>query len=679
MKEPLSTDQIFIRKLVDIVLANLRNENFGGKELAQESGLSLYNLKRKLLAATQKSVNQFIREIRLRKAMEMLKNEDLTASEVAYKTGFSSPNYFNTSFHEFFGYPPGKVKKGDREKPDEDIVAYFTSGQKHKKSIRQTFPFYKAGIPAISLLVVMIGILFYLKIFRRRTLDDLRSSDGRITIAVMPFQNLTNDTIWNVWQDGIQLSFISSLSNADELKVRQKETINTLLQTQGLAQYSSISPGIAGMISKKLDADIFIYGGIQRAGSGIRLNAQLIDTKTKDVLKSFEINSPYSEEKIIDIIDSLRKKVTDFLIISKLGNEIIPDFKPLATTKSPEAYRYFIYANNASMKGDFATGASYFSQALAIDSNLFYATIELSLVYQYQGLFDQAKKLCLKVYQKKDQMPEILKIHTNQLYAFYFETPLEQEKYLKLLLEFDDQMPTVYMQFGIVYHRLSQYDKAIPEYEKALQIYKKWGSKPLNIDYYTLLGYAYHKTGQYRKEKKLYKKAEKDFPNERDLLYQQAILSLNEGDTVAANGYIEKLKTILKENSSSEADIVAWVASVYNEAGILDKSEEYCRQVLSLEPENPNRMYLLGYFLINKDRNINEGLELIDKALVLNPDNYDYLDTKGLGLYKQGNYNEALDILQQSWKLRRKNAIYDHKAFLHLEAAKKAVADLKNN
>jgi tetratricopeptide (TPR) repeat protein len=72
-------------------------------------------------------------------------------------------------------------------------------------------------------------------------------------------------------------------------------------------------------------------------------------------------------------------------------------------------------------------------------------------------------------------------------------------------------------------------------------------------------------------------------------------------------------------------------------------------------------------------------LELIDKALVLNPDNYDYLDTKGLGLYKQGNYNEALDILQQSWKLRRKNAIYDHKAFLHLEAAKKAVADLKNN
>jgi AraC-like DNA-binding protein/tetratricopeptide (TPR) repeat protein len=679
MTDPLSTNHVFIRKLIDIVIANLQNENFGVEELAQESGYSRYSLNKRLLAATQKSVSQFIREVRLRKAMEMLKNEDLTASEVAYRTGFSSPNYFNTCFHEFFGYSPGKVTKGDPANRDEDIIAYFTSAQKQKKSTRQIFLFYKTRILAISVLTVTIGILFYLKIFWRSTVDSLRSSDRKITIAVMPFQNMTNDTTWNVWQYGIQQSFISSLSNASELKVRQRETINTLLQTQRLAGYESISSSIASAISKKLDADIFIYGSIQLAGSGIRLNAQLIDTKTKDVLKSFEINGPYNEGKIVDITDSLRKKVTDFLIISKLGNEIIPDFKQLATTKSPEAYRYFIYANNAFMKGDFATGANYFTQALAIDSNLFYATIELSLVYQYQGLFDQAKKLCLKVYQKKDQMPEILKIHTNQLYAFYFETPLEQEKYIKLLLEFDDQMPTVYMQLGIVYHRLSQYDKAIPEYEKALEIYYKWDSKPLNCMYYTLLGYAYHKTGEYRKEKILYQKAEKDFPDELEILRQQAILSLTEGDTNAANGYIEKLKTILKKKSTSEADITAWVASVYNEAGILDKTEEYCRMVLSLEPENPNRMFLLGYFLINKDRNINEGVELIDKALTLTPDDYNYLCTKGLGLYKQGKYKKALDIQQKSWDLRKRNAYYDHDAFLHLEEVKKAVAAMKNN
>ena len=47
----------------------------------------------------------------------------------------------------------------------------------------------------------------------------------------------------------------------------------------------------------------------------------------------------------------------------------------------------------------------------------------------------------------------------------------------------------------------------------------------------------------------------------------------------------------------------------------LDKAEEYYRQALSLEPESPGRLNNLAYFLIDKDRNINEGLKLVDKAL----------------------------------------------------------------
>jgi tetratricopeptide (TPR) repeat protein len=78
----------------------------------------------------------------------------------------------------------------------------------------------------------------------------------------------------------------------------------------------------------------------------------------------------------------------------------------------------------------------------------------------------------------------------------------------------------------------------------------------------------------------------------------------------------------------------------------------------------------LAYFLIDKDQNIPEGMELVDKALKLSPDSYYMLHTKGWGLYKQGKYQEAFDILQKSWDLRRQYAIYNHEAFLHLEAAK---------
>ena len=66
----------------------------------------------------------------------------------------------------------------------------------------------------------------------------------------------------------------------------------------------------------------------------------------------------------------------------------------------------------------------------------------------------------------------------------------------------------------------------------------------------------------------------------------------------------------------------------------------------------------------------------LKKHLALSPQDYKYLHTKGWGLYKQGKYQEALELLQKSWDLR---PIYRHRIFLHLEAAKKAVAGQKNN
>jgi tetratricopeptide (TPR) repeat protein len=90
-------------------------------------------------------------------------------------------------------------------------------------------------------------------------------------------------------------------------------------------------------------------------------------------------------------------------------------------------------------------------------------------------------------------------------------------------------------------------------------------------------------------------------------------------------------------------------------------------------------MNALAYFLIDQDRNINEGLEFVDKALKLSADSYYIIHTQGWGLYKMGKYQEALEILQKSWNLRKEKAVYDHEAYLHLEAAKQAFVTLKNN
>jgi tetratricopeptide (TPR) repeat protein len=675
MTEPLTTDQIFIAKLIEIVVANLGNEDFGVKELAHESGMTSSRLNRKLNSIANKTINQFIREVRLQKALAILQNESITVSEVAFKVGYSSPNYFNTCFHEYFGYPPGKVKKGSSENPDENLIAYFTSIQKQKRSFRKALPSYKTWILVLSGLIVVVIILSYPKIFKRNMLDNLRSSDGKISVAVMPFRNQTNDTVLNIWQEYIQDNLITYLSNFPKaLKIRQIESIRSLIPGNAGASYSSITPSGAAKIARKLDASVLIIGSIQKAGTTLRLNARLINTRTKDALTSFEIDGPCKQEMILQIIDSLKRMITNYLVISKYEVGVLPEYKDLESN-SPDAYRYFIYGNNAMMKGDFFTSVNLYSQAIKIDST--FNTAIISLVIQYINFksYDAAKKLCLKVYNRRDQMPLQYKNTANWIHALLFETPREAINCLRQSLEIDDQMPGPYYLLGMHYNSLNQFDQAIPEFEKAENLYKKWHNKP-GYSNYTSLGYAYHKTGHYKKERKIYRKAEHDYPGNATLLFRQAILALTEGNTIAATKYIEKFESVRKDQLWSNVRFTTGLAEIYCQAGIMDKAEECYRQALSSEPENSARVDNLAYFLIDKDRNVNEGLELIDKALGLSPDDYSFLHTKGWGLYKQGKYNEAFEILLKSWDLRRQKAIYNHEAYLHLEAAKKAVAGL---
>jgi tetratricopeptide (TPR) repeat protein len=523
--------------------------------------------------------------------------------------------------------------------------------------------------------LIIAAILGYPKIFKQDTLEKLRSSGGRISVAVMPFQNMTNDSTKNFWQEMIQNSLITLLSNSEELKVRQIESISTLLQNNDLANYVSITSKLARSISQKLDANVFVLGSINQIDTIIRLNAKLVDSKTKTVVKSFRIDG--TVKNILRITDSLSVMVERFLVISKMEKGISPDLQPYKYTNSPEAYKYFILAGKAINRNDSPTALKYYSQAVAEDSNFFVATLFASIQNTMLGMYEDAKEWCLKAYKKRDQMPLMEKIMTDWVYAILFETPYEEIENLKLFDDPDEQVPVCYWQIGNAYSKLFQYDRAIPEFEKTLKIYDKWKIKPMFVLNYTTLGLAYHKTSQYEKERRLYKKAKKDFPNDPDLIYRQAILALSEEKTKDANDYIEKYKSILKENPVSEEGSTTGVTGIYTDAGILDTAEGYYRQALSLEPENPMRMNNLAYFLIDKDRNINKGLELADAALKSRPDNYDYLHTKGWGLYKQGKYQEANDILQKSWDIRREKAIYNHEAFLHLEAAKKAVASQK--
>ena len=484
---------------------------------------------------------------------------------------------------------------------------------------------------------------------------------------------MTNDTIWNVWQNGIQDLLINYMTNYKELKVRQSESITGVLNREGLKNYASLTPTQAGVISKKLDAGLFIYGSIKQAGDVLRISAQLINTKTEEILKSFSVEGVAREKIIFHIIDSLSSQIKNFLLISESEKKVGPGEKFFISTNSPEAYRYYLYGQKALLtSGKPAIALNWYSQAVALDSNFIAPAIMLVHSYNALGMPDKGGELLVRLYNKREMMPIYSKLLVEWNYSTYFETPNEALKYITQLQEMDDQI-NLHYNVGITYMNLHQYDKAISEFEKNLDMYNKWGL--VVCADYAALGEGYHQAGQYRKEMRLYKHAEKLFPDNAELKGQQAVLSLSTGDTISANRYIEKWISNRKDASEPEVNIVLSLGWIYYNAGSLKKAEEYFRKALSMQPDNPEMMSALAWFLIDKDRNVNEGLELNDRALALNLQDYHYLAIKGWGYFKQGKLEESLEILEKAWDLRNGS---NPDLYSCVQKVKNAIAAQKN-
>jgi ligand-binding sensor domain-containing protein/DNA-binding response OmpR family regulator/signal transduction histidine kinase len=115
-----STDERFLEKVQDIVDNELCDSNFTVAEFSKKLGMSRMQLHRKLTALTGLSTTAYIRDQRLRMALQLLEKSGDNVSEVAYAVGFSSPSYFIKCFKEVYSVTPnlyiGQQGTGDHKK-----------------------------------------------------------------------------------------------------------------------------------------------------------------------------------------------------------------------------------------------------------------------------------------------------------------------------------------------------------------------------------------------------------------------------------------------------------------------------------------------------------------------------------------------------------------------------------
>jgi CheY-like chemotaxis protein/AraC-like DNA-binding protein len=108
--EGSSMDEAFIEKAIKLVSDNLANESFGVDLLMSDLCMSQSTLYRKLKSLTGLSITGFIRSVRLKKAAQMILNDDVKLSQVAFEVGFNDYKHFRLSFQHQFGCLPSDYK-----------------------------------------------------------------------------------------------------------------------------------------------------------------------------------------------------------------------------------------------------------------------------------------------------------------------------------------------------------------------------------------------------------------------------------------------------------------------------------------------------------------------------------------------------------------------------------------
>lgn len=447
MPEINSRDNDFLKRTIAFVEENMSNELFGVSELAIKVGMSRSNLLRKIKKLTGLSVSQFISQIRLKRAMEMLREQSFNVSEVSYKVGFNSTSYFIKCFHDLYGYPPGEVRRGEQadgsvgsKVAENSTVGKITSrvlsgGQRRSDRKRQ----FLVIVAAFLILAALVHLFFI-----RPGLS--RSDERDKSIAVLPFKNDSNDT-GNVYLiNGLMESILGKLQKIEDLRVISRTSVE---------KYRDSDLSIPE-IGRELDVSYFVEGSGQKIGDRILLNIQLIEAKTDRHLWAEQY-----EREAKDIFELQRKVSRD--IADHIEAIITPEEEDRISrdpTNDLEAYDYFLKGldllHSGSGEGAQASIA-FFNSAIDHDPQFARAHAAIAIAYYFLDAFQVDKKFLDSIGHYAD----------------------------KALL-YDAHLPQSLVAKSLFYINNREYGQARPYLEKALE-YNPNSSLVINIlsDFYT--------------------------------------------------------------------------------------------------------------------------------------------------------------------------------------------------
>jgi TolB-like protein len=519
----------------------------------------------------------------------------------------------------------------------------------------------------LMLVVVLYIVLDQLNIFRKDKFEDIRDSSGKISIAVMPFENLTGDTTMNWFQKGISSLIINGLGNSPELAVLDDQTLYEAMDGIDQVFTAGISPSMAKEVAKKVNAETYISGSFQGREGTYWVLVNLVKTESGEIIWTNKITGNLKSSGYLDLADSLCNEIKNHLEIKALENVADYEFRE-AYPKSAEAYRYFIEGMNLVLAQNYESGIRSLNKALEIDSTF-------TLASWYSNQWEQGKQWIKNTYFYRDRIPTKYQLWVEMWYACLFGKSVKDVgQYCDLLAESGINTRLFWSDIAVTYCDFThEYEKAIPAFEKVMEISKERGTDWKFILFYNRFLTALHAVGNHEREKEIAEIGLNALPdNSNWFFYRMAICALSQGKMKEADEILANYKAKHKELGTSESALEAGLGGIYKNANIMDQAEIHYRKAYKLNPQNVDRIYELAYFLINKDINVTEGMELVEKAIDILPDNLILLRLKGRGLYKEGKFEEAVQLLR---KVQEEWSETDYDLSIWLPEAEQALAN----
>lgn len=114
----VSVDEQLVNKAVKLVEENISNSSFSVEDMSHELGYSRGHFYQKMIKITGQTPMDFIRNIRMKRAAELLKKSQLTVSEIAYKVGYNNPKLFSRYFKSQYKMYPSEYMNMHKERKE---------------------------------------------------------------------------------------------------------------------------------------------------------------------------------------------------------------------------------------------------------------------------------------------------------------------------------------------------------------------------------------------------------------------------------------------------------------------------------------------------------------------------------------------------------------------------------